>query len=268
MLGALIGAGSKLIGGLFNQKMANRNIELQREFASTGIQRRTEDAEKAGISKLYALGANTQSFSPVAVGGVGGGIAEAGQDIGRAVTAQQSPLGRAGYLATEMAQTQLAGAKLDNDIKRAELLSRVATRGQPGQPPAILDSETTSVVPGQGNGSIKLQKRISPAGPGQPHKSFSVSPEVDMYRTTHGFSPQVPQDLGEAQESQPLAAAQWFMRNNVLPALEESRKTYPYMMSASEESKYYWKFNPLIGEYVKTKRRSAYDRAREYTGGF
>lgn len=251
MLGALIGAGASLAGAAINKSNAEKQTALQKQFAQNTIQWKAADAEKAGISKLYALGANTTSYAPVSVGGIGGGVADAGQNIGRAISATQSPLGRAGVLATEIAQTQLEGLKVDNDIKREELLSKLATRTQAGQPPAILDSETTPVVPGQGNAGIKLRKNLSPAGE-YPHKSFGVSPEVDMWRTKYGFTPEVPETLGEAQESQPMAAAQWFMRNKMMPALSDAYKTYPY--EPPEGS--YWQFNPVLGEYTLVKGRS------------
>ncbi|QXP08107.1 MAG: DNA pilot protein [Arizlama microvirus] len=269
MLGALIGAGTSILGGLMADNRADkanaaarenalRQEALQREFAQNGIQWRAADAEKAGISKLYALGANTASYSPVSVGhtassGLASGLATAGQNIGRAVDATASPLGRAGHFATEMAQTQLDGAKLDNDIKRAELLSKVATRTQPGQPPAILNSETTPFIPGQGNSGIKLENKFPPSDPDRPQKEWGVTPEVRMYRTKHGFSPEVPQELGEAHESQPLAAAQWFMRNKLMPGLSEAYRTYPHDAPPGT----YWTFNPVFGEYVLNKRPSA-----------
>lgn len=250
MLGALIGAGSSLLGGLFNSSAQKKQMALQKEFAQKGIQWRAEDAEKAGISKLYALGANTASYSPVSVGGgVGDALSTAGQNIGRAVDATASPAARAGHLATEIAQTQLDGLKIDNDIKRADLLSRSNLRSQPGQPPAILNSETTPLMEGQGNAAIKLERKLTPAGD-SPHRSFGVNPEVDMWRTSRGFSPEVPETLGEAQESQPMAAAQWFIRNKLLPAFDSSRATFPY--PAPPDS--HWEFNPLIGEYTLVYR--------------
>lgn len=48
-----------------NWKLANQNFAFQREFAEQGIQKRVEDAKKAGIHPLYAMGANTPSVSPV-----------------------------------------------------------------------------------------------------------------------------------------------------------------------------------------------------------
>lgn len=252
MLGALIGAGATLAGGLFGQssaqKIAAENIRLQKQFAKEGIQWRAADAEKAGISKLYALGANTTSFSPVSVGNpLGESLSVAGQNIGRAIDAPASPEARAGRLATEMAATQLEGLKIDNDIKRADLLSRTNLATQPGTPPAVLNSETTPLVPGQGNATIKLERKLVPGRDApDPHASVGVNPELDWFRTRHGFSPEVPSELGEAQESQPLAAAQWFMRNKLLPTFDSSHRTYPYEAPPG----YVWQFNPLFGEYT------------------
>lgn len=254
MLGALIGAGATLAGGLLNRDAQKQNIKLQKQFAQQGIQWRAADAKAAGISKLYALGANTTSYSPVSVGGgIGDAISAAGQNVGRAVDATAGPAGRAGHLATELATVQIEGAKLDNEIRRQQLLSNVVTRTQPGQPPAINATETTPVVPGQGNSGMVLKREIAPSLEGQPWRSFGVTPEVDMWRTTHGFAPEVPQQLGEAQESQPLSAAQWFLRNKILPSMDESRRTYPYPAPEGKE----WVFNPIFGEYTLRSSPSA-----------
>lgn len=246
MLGALIGAGSTVLGGLLNRRHADNQTKIQKEFAQKGIQWRAADAEKAGISKLYALGANTASYSPVSIGGgTGDALSAAGQNIGRAIDATASPVSRAGHLATELATVQLEGAKIDNDIKRADLLARSNLRSQPGQPPAIMGSDTTPVVPGQGNSGVKLERKLQPSIEGDPHRSYGVNPEVDFFRTTRGYSPEVPSELGEAQESQPLAAAQWFIRNKLMPALSDARATFPYEAPPGM----FWRFNPLISEY-------------------
>jgi len=271
MLGALIGAGASLLGVGAAKKaqkqqyeLAQQNIQLQKDFAQKGIQWRAEDAKAAGISKLYALGANTTSYSPVSVGGsqVPSALSSAGQNIGRAVDATQSQLGRAGHLATEIAATQLEGLKIDNDIKRTELLSKANVRTQPGTPPAypITNDETVPVMDGQGDAKIRLQRNLTPAG-NEPNRSFGTNPEVDMWRTKFGYAPEVPQELGEAHESQPLAAAQWFLRNKIMPSLSEGWKTYPY----EPPEGYYWKFNPMFGEYTLTKEGGRFDWIPGYT---
>lgn len=242
MLSALIGAGASLIGGYLSQRNANRNVDLQREFASTGIQRRVEDARAAGVSPLFALGANTHSFSPVSIGG-DGGMQSAGQNISRAMAAQGSPQGRAGALAVEIAGAQLDGLKLDNMAKQQEIQAKTNLINQAGTPPAILDSGTTRVIDGQPIG-VELKKEMAPAGT-SPHKSFGVGPEVDIWKTPTGYAPEVPQQLGEAHESQPLAAAQWFIRNKIMPTFSEAHSTPPYDTPVGMR----WSFNPILGQY-------------------
>lgn len=82
MWGPIIGAAAGLIGAGMNsakQDKINRdNANLQREFAQNSIQWRVEDAKRAGIHPLAALGASGYSASPSSVG-ADNGIAQAGQ---------------------------------------------------------------------------------------------------------------------------------------------------------------------------------------------
>lgn len=97
-LGGAIGAVGSLIGGgvSASQSKANSrlNYEAQKEFAQNGIRWRVEDAKRAGIHPLYALGANTASFSPVQGYGGDFGVSDAfanfGQGIDRAVQAKMT----------------------------------------------------------------------------------------------------------------------------------------------------------------------------------
>lgn len=77
--GALIGGALGLIGGREtdqqNLKIANQNIAYQKEFAKSGIQWRTEDAQAAGIHPLFAMGAQTSSFQNQAPTGSSAGDA-------------------------------------------------------------------------------------------------------------------------------------------------------------------------------------------------
>lgn len=154
-IGSLISAGANIYGGIENRKSAEsiaaQNIANQRDFAQHGVSWKVADARSAGISPLAALGASTSSFSNV-VGSdaMGEGIAAAGQDIGKAVkqmgTQEDRALLRAG------AKLDIEGKQLDNDVKRAELASKIAKEG-PAQPamPLGSTSRNDSAIPGQGD---------------------------------------------------------------------------------------------------------------------
>lgn len=259
LLPAAISAGASLLGGSIanknNAKMAEQsfqqNAALQKEFAQNAIQWKAADAEKAGISKLYAMGANTVSFSPSSVGtsdAMGPAIAQAGQGLGRALEANATQTGRASQLATQIAAAQLEGVNLDNDIKRQRILSDVSLNTQPGTGPGLVSTDTIPMLPGQGNARLKIQRQLTPAGD-QPQRSYGTNPEIDFYRSKHGYVGEVPQELGEAQESQPLAAAQWFLRNKIMPSFSDAYKTYPYPAPEGKR----WVFNPIFGEYRLVK---------------
>lgn len=150
MLGSIIGGIGSLLGGLFgssSQEKANEeNIKYQREFAQNGIQWRVADANKAGIHPLYALGANTVSFAPSSVGSnaLGEGIANASQEIGRAITAQGTKADRA--IQATMAKLALQRAGLENEL----LATQIRKIEAPGTPPALPSPANRYLVDGQG----------------------------------------------------------------------------------------------------------------------
>lgn len=137
MIGPLLSAGASLIGGLMTssaQKDANRqqaemarqNIAMQKDFAQKGIQWKVQDARNAGIHPLYALGAQTHSFSPISVGttpvtGVGAGIAAAGQDLSRAFAASASPSQRATAYEQAVQALSVERGQLENTLLKAQI---------------------------------------------------------------------------------------------------------------------------------------------------
>lgn len=91
--GSLIEAGAGLAGGFLSRsgakKAAKKAWKRQKEAMQNQIQWRVEDAKKAGLHPLFALGAQTPGpVAPVdfGSGGIGEGIADAGQAIGGAVS--------------------------------------------------------------------------------------------------------------------------------------------------------------------------------------
>lgn len=172
MLPALLGAAGSVAGMLLNkssQDAANKkaeaqnqqNIALQKEFAQSGIQWKVKDAEAAGVHPLFALGAQTTSFSPSSVGGGASdfsALSSAGQNIGRAIDATRST--PASAMALELGKIQLEGARLDNDLKRTQLASAVATNmpSHPGLPSLF----TRHQVDGQGD-SGSTEATLTPA---------------------------------------------------------------------------------------------------------
>lgn len=83
-IGSLAGAG---INAAVQNNINKKNANLQREFAQNSIQWKMEDAKKAGVHPLAALGASTYSAAPSYVGAnVGDGVAQAGQQFAQGIS--------------------------------------------------------------------------------------------------------------------------------------------------------------------------------------
>lgn len=144
MLGELISGGMKLLGGMMDREaqedinkqqiaQAEANRKMQLDFATRGIEWKVNDALRAGVHPLFALGASTHSYSPVNVGlekaSMGSALADMGQDVSRAVSSVSSNAQRQSMAAQNA--VILEGLQLDNDIKRAKLASDVQKLSQP-----------------------------------------------------------------------------------------------------------------------------------------
>lgn len=148
-LGPALSAGANIASGFMssnaqrdannaNALAAERNIKMQKTFAEEGIRMRVKDARAAGIHPIYALGAQTSTFSPVTVGaipetGLAAGLANSSQDLSRAFNATRTQPERTEALAAT--KLQLEGLSLDNDIKRATYASAVQRLQQNANPP-------------------------------------------------------------------------------------------------------------------------------------
>ena len=104
IVGGVLGAATSLFGSYksaesqrkaneMNMQLAREQMAYQKELAQSQIQWRVEDAKKAGLHPMAALGLSPMSYSPVsgsAVGstydysGVGNSLQQMGQDIDRA----------------------------------------------------------------------------------------------------------------------------------------------------------------------------------------
>lgn len=262
--GSLISGGSSLLGGILGGKSAEANMQKQLDYQASWNKHRiattVRDAKAAGIHPLYALGAQTPSFAPVSVGDTSGmsGLGDMGQGIARALDAMAPQSAKATtVLATQSAQAQIEGIRLDNDIKRARLASELATMSGTLQRPGLPDPAMPTIIDGQGNSGfsevpgIKVQKTISPG------TSFTggsaeagVTPDLSYTKSTGGWTPMIPQQVGESLESQPLGAAQWALRNQIMPMFSPSSFNPPFKAPSDK----YWTYNPITGEYVLNNR--------------
>lgn len=168
--GSVVGAVGSLVGGnqakQNAQQMAQMNYAAQKEFAQNGIRWRVEDAKKAGIHPLYALDANTSSYSPVqgytGDNGLSDAFSQMGQGVARAAQAKMTREEREREDARQEMQDVFALARfnaeqryqdaqvrlIDSEIARNKVASEVALRST-ARPPAM--PGTPSLISGQGD---------------------------------------------------------------------------------------------------------------------
>lgn len=247
--------------------MAERNIALQREFAQNGIRWKVEDAKAAGLHPLYAMGANTHSFNPVAVGverepsspSPLKALGSMGQDVSRAIMSTQTESER------QRDALLMDGLRLDNEGKVLENQIRASQLAKMQVGPAMPSSvESENFIPGQGNGpkikTVPVERAASATG--RPAQEAGWKPDVGLARTDKGLVPVIPKDMSEAYESDLLGSIGWQVRNRLMPMVDRSIAPPKHMLPKGYT---HWEYSPLHG-YVPSKidpQRAFDDRYRK-----
>lgn len=263
----MIGAGLPLVMDFLGQReqrarhqdaissqeyMAQKNIEMQREFAQNGVSWRAADAEKAGIHPLYAMGAQTHSFSPVSVNSpiddsMSDFYSKTGQNITRAITSTQTEDQRQlSKLQLASMQTQIDGQMIENQIKASQLQKMNSTG------PAMAGSE--NFIPGQGNSPIirtKPSERTHSAT-GRPSQQAGWVPDVGYARTDSGLTPVPSQDVKERIEDQIIPETMWAMRNYLVPNFTGKGSPPRHMLPKGSDN---WKWSHIKQEWQPAKTR-------------
>lgn len=152
-----ISAGSSLLGGLLGEKSAKDAALADRKFQTnvmkSQIQWKTQDALKAGIHPIYALGAPAYSASPTAVGSgaLGNAIAQGGADISRAVL-------QSGTNDERLRALSLENATLNNDLLRAQIAGKVKENMRsPPFPNGAMNSDAFLPIPDRSGGKLPVR---------------------------------------------------------------------------------------------------------------
>lgn len=282
-LGSIVSAVGSIAGGILGansaQNVAGMNYEAQKEFAQNGIRWKVEDAKRAGIHPLYALGASTQGYSPS--GGYTGdyGIADAaahfGQGYERAQQAKMTKEERDKQDVRDAIQDMAALEDLNqkrrlndaqirlanSEIFRNFALSTNALR-KTGLPPAM-PGGLGGVIAGQGNSYATGQttpeiSSVVTSEKGTPSVQAGSPPDVRFYRTLSGGRAPLPTgDAGDAMDAALGAGLQWSFRNNLVPWLANY---FPINDPHRLPGEYY---DLLAGEYrKKDSKRSFIDTLR------
>ncbi|WNK15013.1 MAG: DNA pilot protein [Microvirus sp.] len=242
--GDWLGAASSLAGGLFskdaNADAARQAYAQQKEFAQNGIRWRVADAKAAGLHPLFALGGNIPGSSPVAIEDtLGPAITQAGQNLSRSITPQQTPQEK---VLMDAQLRQIASSTRLNDANAAYYNSLAAgKRNQPaqtfpvddpwgGQTPqqgVIINENAQESFGGQGDINITPHEVIT-GSRSDPSTAAGANPAFQAFRTPAGKIIMPSEKLAESMEDMPIAAQAYFYYKNIIPLVEaQLRKTGP-----------------------------------------
>lgn len=291
-IGSAIGAVGSLIGGGISASQsganAKRNYDAQKEFAQNGIRWRVEDAKKAGIHPLYALGAQTASFSPVSGYGGDFGISDAlnsfGQGIDRAaqakMTKEERAIEQANLERQEVMQlAQLNMLQQESSAKtmmfKSEALRNYAAARQalasqqqvPAMPSLRVRSDGTVVgqtVVGQGdsspvNGLIEVEPSSAETNAlGRPGTTAASNPELSFSRTNDGgYVPIRSESAADRLDDDILGTLSWYARN-YLPAYFDNQDSAP-PKSWLPEGATHWVFDSANFAWYPNNHRRGYN---------
>lgn len=152
-LGAAADLGGAFVAAESARRRQHEEATMQKEFAQNGILWRVQDAERAGVHPLYALGANTASYSPVVTAGdtaLGEGISRMGQNLMRSATPSQTDEERR----QESMRLEAARASAVKDYAIADYYTSEAERtrqaGRSSAPfPKMKGGDPSGGIPGQ-----------------------------------------------------------------------------------------------------------------------
>lgn len=236
-IGTIIAGGLEFGGDYLNNKAAQdeasknreyqdrvneRNYQIQKEFAQMGIQWKVADAIKAGIHPLAALGASTQGASPSFQMSDSGpsnkrpfasALNRMGQDITRSYMATATPEERA------LKALQLESISLDNEYKRRTMpfMGPMPLQTGPGIPGPTTDTHLagsrTDIFKANGLDprvqDNPLQRIVS--DPRDSSKEAGAIPDYQIVRTSNGYSVVPGRDVKQAIEDS-LMEWQWLAR--------------------------------------------------------
>lgn len=247
-----------ILDHLSGRRQAEKDRDFQREFAQHGVRWRVEDARRAGIHPLAALGAQTHAAQSY-VGGHGspfGNMARnLGQDLSRAISATRTKEERAANMLS------LENMGLQNDYLRSQILRLNHPYVGPGFP--LQSNSGMPLLTGQGD-SVGAGRPGSPyvveepffrvhSEPGRPDRAVGALPETQIVRTERGYGIEPSADMKQRIEDNFFSELFYNLRNRYFKGEPTALNEQLYPPPAG----HYWKWDVIRQEWYakKGKRR-------------
>lgn len=266
-LGSLFGAG---INAGIQADINKKNYEMQKEFAQNSLQWKVEDAKKAGLHPLAAVGAQGYTANPSFVGSnFGEGLAKFGSALGGGINQDARDARREAeeerklQLENMRLQNEQIKAQIDNIRKKSDVMSEVMPSVT--KPPHLLQKLNV------GRGELK-----KPDPDKKPSKALAVDandwlvkakPSLEMSHAGNGILKVTPnadglsgQNFSEGLLAKPLTyldTADYFTRNNWQGLRELEAEARRRGVLTSDKPYYNLSYNAMGGvDLVPSKTRN------------
>lgn len=250
-----------------NQDNYDRSDSLQREFAQNGISWKVQDAERAGIHPLFALGAQGASYSPSTF--IAGdlprrntfsSLASMGQDVSRAVFATAPQRKRdAAMFELNREQGELENAILRHKLSQMRAVGPAMPLSGSGMSGGLLDGQGDSLRTSSGYVSeMPLVKTHSE--PGRSGKQVGHIDDYTFSRTADGgYAVSMTPEWAQNNQDNVIGNIQWMMRNYLTPGSQDLRS--PNTNYYRLPNGYRYVYSPIRGTYdaVPPFRKRLYD---------
>ena len=248
--------------------MAEDNIKYQKEFAQKGIRWKVADAKKAGVHPLYALGANTVSFTPQYLDfkpntALADMSKKLGQDLGRVITSVQNIKER--KINVGIAEEKLKQSKIKTEADQM-LLNSEKKRLQVGAGPPMADVEPYKMG---GVETVPVQRPASPKG--SPHQEVGDLPGTSFVKFAGGVMP-VPgsamkQNIEDMAVPEILTAWELYGKPSLYGGMANKpskgllKKYYPGAIGWEWDAPYYKPVYP-----GKKRKKGIFEKFKKYKG--
>jgi len=242
-------ANSAAEGNARSAEEARLNRDLQKEFAQNGVRWRVEDAKKAGIHPLAALGASGASYSPVsstfqsAPDPIASTMSSLGQNLSRSMmTTRTGP-------EKQMQQLQLENQQLQNDYLRSQIAMNNSAQLGPSMP---------------SNGTVTKPAELTASAKGHPSQEAGKVNSLAWSQTETGLVPVPSKDTKERIEDNMIQEVGWALRNNLMPNLGGGEAPPKSLLPPGATG---WKWSYRNQEYQPDYTRYPYDYRTDGKGG-
>lgn len=289
--GGLLSSKSNRDSNNANAEQAALNYQQQKEFAQHGIRWKVKDARAAGLHPLAALGAQTNSFSPIAIGQtpdpIGGYLADMGQNIDRAIDQTRTRTERAEALReaqerrdrslrrqeemdalnVERHRAELQHMDMQNQLLASQIARYKSAQVGPGMPSNVGAGGTAESAP---TGSVEINPaQITSRNPDQPAlEAGGSTPGFKEFRIggpNVGGVMELPNEaMSQSMESLgPLLSVPAYLMHSGMRAVDYVKNGPGTKGLPKLPSTHRWSWNPFTGKY-KAVRKEVHNPYRRY----